>query len=70
MTPVRCTCGVCWDWLDVPSLGLQDDGAGGLLDLRNCPSCGTTLAREVQSSSLAPYERTTQRGAPCNTTFH
>ena len=52
-------CGACravFDWLDVPSLGLQDDGEGELLDLRNCPACGSTRALPVQSTELGPIE--------------
>ena len=30
-------------------IGHLDDGAGGLLELGNCRSCGSTLALEVAS---------------------
>lgn len=46
-------CPHTFDWLDTPSLGLQPDGEGGLLDLRNCPGCGSTRARPVVSRDLA-----------------
>lgn len=41
-----CCCRVIDDatWESFSSLGLQDDGDGGWLDLRNC-TCGTTLSR-------------------------
>lgn len=40
----RCRrCGAESRWLELPVQGLQDDGDGGHLELRNCP-CGTTFA--------------------------
>jgi hypothetical protein len=40
--------------LKLPLVGLQDDGAGGLLTLRNCP-CGSTISAELEppTSSIA-----------------
>jgi hypothetical protein len=47
---VACGCGLSHtlpaSWLALPFVGLQDDGDGGHLELRNCP-CGSTLTREV-----------------------
>jgi hypothetical protein len=43
----RCTkCGEAYtpqSWAKLPSVGKMDDGAGGVLELRNCP-CRSTLA--------------------------
>jgi hypothetical protein len=57
-----CACGARFGWLDSPSLGLQDDGDGGLLDLRDCPACGSTRARQVRSTELAPIEEAWESG--------
>ena len=38
----------CRHALQGPVIGHQDDGDGGLLELRNCVACGSTLAVEVQ----------------------
>lgn len=45
----RCRCGAQYDvkdWLARPLVGPQDDGDGGVLELRNCV-CGSTIASRV-----------------------
>lgn len=37
----------CRHTLQGPVIGHQDDGAGGLLELRNCVACGSTVSAEV-----------------------
>lgn len=34
------------EWQRLPHVGEQDDGAGGIIELRNCP-CGSTIAVEL-----------------------
>lgn len=34
-------------WNSWAYVGEQDDGDGGKLELRNCPNCGSTLAKEI-----------------------
>lgn len=36
-------------WAQLPRVGLQEDGAGGAYELRNCDRCRSTLAIEVTS---------------------
>jgi hypothetical protein len=46
---VLCGCGVRYttaEWVELDLVGVQDDGEGALIELRNCP-CGTTRARNV-----------------------
>ena len=43
----RCACGAAYTWTewdDRPLVGVQDDGEGGQLEMRNC-RCGSTMAR-------------------------
>lgn len=35
-------------WAELPRIGVQEDGEGGGLELRNCLSCNSTLAVEVR----------------------
>lgn len=35
------------EWDDLPRVGLQDDGAGGFLDQRQCSVCATTISVEL-----------------------
>jgi len=37
-------------WPSLSFAGLQHDGAGGLVELRHCPSCQSTLARPIAQS--------------------
>lgn len=42
----QCSCGVCYtpdEWDRLPLCGLQDDGEGGWLEVRNC-RCGSSIA--------------------------
>lgn len=42
-----CRCGATFDvnaWNALPYVGLQDDGEGGFLELRNCDRCWSTIA--------------------------
>jgi hypothetical protein len=36
-------------WAQLVRLGVQDDGDGHAIELRNCDRCKTTLAVEVRS---------------------
>jgi hypothetical protein len=53
--PVICGCGSAYDareWAELDIVGEQDDGYGGVLELRNCVDCGSTKSiqkrREVR----------------------
>ncbi len=44
---VRCACGCelsAAQWPSLKLVGMQEDGAGGWLELRDCPVCKSTLA--------------------------
>lgn len=46
---VRCACGSSWttkQWAELELVGIQDDGEGIMIEMRNCP-CGSTRARNV-----------------------
>lgn len=48
----HCGCGMVFtaeQWAELPFVGLQDDGDGGELELRNCP-CGSTRAALARAS--------------------
>jgi len=55
-----CRCGQHYDaksWRGLRLVGVQEDGDGGNLELRNCASCGSTIAIELprrRSSRPAP----------------
>lgn len=43
----RCGCGASYsrsEWNALPFVGLQADGLGGSLELRNCTACSSTIA--------------------------
>lgn len=44
------------EWESLPFVGYQDDGCGGLLELRN-HHCLTTLSRPVPADTLPPDAR-------------
>ena len=46
-TVLKCGCGTHYNrmgWEALKLIGTQDDGDGGLLELRNCAKCGSTRA--------------------------
>lgn len=51
--PVKvCGCGRSYDiheWSSLHRVGAQDDGEGGVLELRDCAGCLSTLAIEIPS---------------------
>lgn len=36
-------------WAELPRIGVQEDGEGGALEIRNCIHCQSSLAIEVTS---------------------
>jgi hypothetical protein len=44
-----CACGAALQWDTLPRVGVQDDFAGGALELKNCPTCGSTRARALEA---------------------
>lgn len=47
-----CACGAKYDemsWRSLSYVGAQQDGMGGVLILRNCAFCKSTLARDVDA---------------------
>lgn len=57
--PKRCACGRVYarsEWGRLRLVGHQDDGEGGLLELRDC-TCKSTLAVQVTESQLASCQR-------------
>ncbi len=38
-------------WFGLSLVGFQDDGAGGVLELRDCPRCHSTRARPCESTA-------------------
>ncbi len=58
--PVAVLCGGgrahSWlSWLGLPLVGLQDDGCGGTITLRNCP-CRSTRAVDTEEEQAARRE--------------
>lgn len=48
--PVECQCGFVYDeeeWSKLAVCGDQDDGAGGVIELRHCTDCASTLGVPV-----------------------
>lgn len=48
---VLCSCRRWLAWDDLPSRGLQDDGDGGQLELKNCPHCRSTRAVQLRGAA-------------------
>lgn len=51
-----CGCGKRFsaeEWRELAYVGIQDDGAGGFLELRNCP-CKSTIAVELPQDAPRP----------------
>lgn len=51
---LTCSCGVTFtasSWTALPFVGHQADGAGGVIELRNCTACGSTRSIEVPGRS-------------------
>lgn len=49
-----CTCGACLPrWTALPFLGISSFDEDDVLELRNCPSCGSTLARVLAEPATA-----------------
>lgn len=48
---VLCSCRRWLAWDELPSLGLQDDGEGGQLELKNCPDCRSTRAVALRGAA-------------------
>lgn len=38
-------------WESLAFDGIQADGTGGLIELRRCPTCGSTLARPITKAN-------------------
>jgi hypothetical protein len=67
MTPfASCACGRAFtaaEWRELHFVGMQDDGDGGVFELRNC-ECGSTFAPdEEQERCKVQIARTAERYA-------
>lgn len=62
METLACSCGAELYWPDLKLIGYQDDGNGGLLELRNCDECGSTRAKAaVMAEALSEINATLKK---------
>lgn len=59
----RCGCGAAFSrraWDRLPSKGTSKDGRKYLLDFKDCPDCGSTLALPTRVNSTTPPAKATE----------
>lgn len=68
--PIKvCGCGRAFDayeWRALRHVGDQDDGEGGVLELRDCTSCGSTIAIEIPNRQDRDVGLTSERATPAS----
>lgn len=47
MTRTCTCCGKTVTWESLPLLGVKDYGPSGVMEFRNCTTCGSTLSRQI-----------------------